>query len=539
MKKIILLAIVLILITSNLHAKYPKEQLVVLQDNGTAVSSMSENNGAFAWVSTYNKEIFYYDCFQTHQITNTNNQGNKTILDFEKGEIFFQDVWYDYSNGDTQQLSALYIYKDGNLIDLKDNTQCSWNGYKYGNRICWEGGTNASSTSDEVYLYDNGITNRITNNNYLERNPKLNNDYLVWDAMGNSDVENKFYIYKDGNTTALSVDILGYYYLLNNKGIVWQGCDGGPNCNESMRDLDHEIFFYDFDKVKQITDTPDRIETDYRVTDKLIFVISENADGQDPKLSIYNYEGEMVFEFQISTININTSMQIKDDSCIFSTSNGPNEPRNLYFFDGTTLQMIDSGLNLNYGFAFGGIGYSYGDDQGNYATYLYKDGTKELIFNDINSIPYFFDNYLVYLYAYPNIPAYKLTYLDPNLPYIQLTGNEAHRLFKGNTLKMNLTVRNPGPDKAVDIYIAEISGEDPFQMIRFFTPDGFKFQLYGYKNVLLPKDLDLSFEFYSAKIGDIPDAPLSKVSYMVIPTHAGTFIPLTAFPSTLSYELVK
>jgi len=57
--------------------------------------------------------------------------------------------------------------------------------------------------------------------------------------------------------------------------------------------------------------------------------------------------------------------------------------------------------------------------------------------------------------------------------------------------------------------------------------------------VILPEGLSLDFEFYSAQIGEIPAPPLNKLSYMVIPTHPGTFTSLTAFPSTLNYELVE
>jgi hypothetical protein len=537
MKKVVLVAIMMILISANLYAKYPKEQLVLLQDLCTIYPSVMEDNGKFAWVSPTqngNKEIFYYDGLQTQQLTFSNNQGNKTIMDFTNGEIFYQDIWYDYDNGSTQ-ISDLFLYKDGNLIKLCDNSQfISYAGYRYGNRICWVAGPYGSSTDNEIYLYDNGIISRITNNDYLERYPKLNNDYLVWVAAGSLDVENKYFIYKDGNTTELPVDILGYYYLLSDKGIIWQGCDGGPNCHETPNDLDHEIFFYDFDKVTQITDTPDKIERGYMATNDFIYVLSSNEDRTEPVLSIFDYQGEKLFEYQIPGLN-SLALGLKDDKAIFRAG----DTKNLYYFDGSSLQIIDSGHDFNYGFAFDGVGYSYKDDQGNYATYLYKNGSKELIFDAINVSPRFYDDYLVFTYPYPNMPLYKLVYLDPNLPYIQITGNESTKLQKGDTLKLSLTVKNPGPNQAVDIYIIEISGDYPFQMFRFLNPEGFKFQLYGYTNIMLPKDLDLSFQFYSAKIGDIPDAPLNKVSYIVIPTHAGTFIPLTAFPSTLSYELAK
>jgi hypothetical protein len=537
MKKFILVMTILILISTIIYAKYPKEQLVLLQDLCTSGSSIMEYNGKFAWVlktTRYNEEIFYYDGLQTNQLTNDNNQGVKEILDFTSGEILYSDTLQDKVSGNN--IYSLYLYKNGSKIDLSNNNKFNGFAKRFEDRICWISGPVPGSSKNEIYLYQNNEIKKITDNTYSEIYLCLNKDYIIWVDSGSYDVENRFFIYKGGNTTELPVDILGYGFTLNDKGIVWRGCDGGPNCDETPDDLDHEIFFYDFDKITQITDTLNRIEKEYMITNELIFVLSTNESWNEVKFNIFNYKDEKIFEEQIPGFSSFNSLELKDDKAIFQTSGNM---ATLYYFDGKTVQTIYSGHYFYYSFAIGGFGYSYSDEDGNFVSYLYKDGTKELISFDINGSVGFLENYLLFYYTYPNTSVYKLMYLDQNLPYIQITGNESTKLQKGDTLKLSLTVKNQGPDHAVDIYIVEISGEYPFQMFRFLNPDGFKFQLYGYKNVMLPKDLDLTFEFYSAKIGDIPDAPLNKVSYMVIPTHAGTFIPLTAFPSTLSYELVK
>jgi hypothetical protein len=527
MKKLILLTILMILISINSFAKYSPQQLVTLQDMSSGGGSILEDNGKFAWITeteNYFTEIFYFDGFKTYQITNDDHDGTKNLIDFRNREILYQDVWYDYDNGGNQVVD-LYLYKYSNVINLSNDNR--YNGFvnRYDDRICWISGPYAGSANNEVYLYENGTINRITNNDYCELGSLLNKDYLVWVAKGNSDVEDRFFIYKDGNITEFPINILLYQFFLSDKGIVFQGCDDGEHCSEvNPPDLDHEIFFYDFNNIIQITDTPDRNERDFHISNDIIVVSNGSID-------IFDYNGEKKLEVQNATM---AYPEVKNSKYLFRGNLGE-----LYLFDGNNLQTLDSEHDFwDVGFTLGGVGCAY-QENGNIFTYFYKDGKKELIFDAFSSYAGFYENYITYTYRYSETGIYKLVYLDPNLPYIQLSGNEAHRLWKGDTLEMSLTVKNPGPDQAVDIYIFEISGELPFGMIRCLTPEGFKGEFYGYKNVMLPKDLDLTFEFYSAKIGDIPDAPLSKVSYMVIPTHAGTFIPLTAFPSTLSYELVK
>jgi len=517
-----------------LYAIPQLEQLVLLQDKTTSTDSWMEDNGEFVWISETGRsseEIFYFDGKKTIQVTD--NDVDKTIIDFRNGEILFKDE----SDGDID----IYLYKEGVITNLSNNDLYDSYVQRYGDRICWMTGLDFVSADNEVYLYENGNVKQITNNDYSEIYPLLNENYLVWIAYGNPDFEDIFFIYEDGNISQLEVDIWGNKFILTESYIIWQGCDGGENCSEFRTDFDHEIFVYDFNEIRQISDSPDREEHVITASNNLIVWYSTGYNP-DPKyrMGIYNFSETIIHDASDSFGGLYVGyIKLRDDKLLFKDK--VDGVLTLFLFDGTDINIIESGNELasySYGFTFGGVGLTLNED-GFLKTYLYKDGKKELIFDVLNSYVGFYDNCLTTGYSYPDSSLGKSLLVDPELPYFILNCDALNQLRLKDEFTFNLSVENPGPERAVDVYIIELSGEHPFELIRFLTPIGFKYELYGFKNVALTEGLSMSFDFYSAMVVNIPDEPLNIVSYMVIPTHPGTFIPITAFPSTLNFELIK
>jgi len=466
MKRFALVFLAVLIISANSFAKYPKEQLVLLQDLKTGGGSPFEDDGKFVWTSetdSYSKDIFYFDGLETIRITNDTNK--EIIEDFWNGEILYRsDVDGDYD---------VYLYKDGEIKNLSNND--IYDGYvdRDGNRICWMSGTTSDSNDNEVYLYEDGIVKRITNNDYREYYPKLNKDYLVWAVPDDGETGDRFFIYKDGKTVEYPFDILfsfsGMKYILTDRGIIWQGCDGGENCSETGGvDLDHEIFLYDFENITQLSDTPDAEEAGFKASNDLIiwYSVAINQYNEEYECILYFYNYKDILEYKVSQQQYGglgwSATILNDDKALFRDE--IDGIYYLYLFDGETFQPIHSDSASNYftfGFTLDGVGLNYEVDDYRY-TYLYKDEKKELIFDAFSSPAGFYDNYITFSYKYPDRKLYKSVFLDPQLPYFILEGNESYRLRKGDQLNLGLKIENPGPERVVDVYIIEILGECPF-----------------------------------------------------------------------------
>lgn len=109
---------------------------------------------------------------------------------------------------------------------------------------------NFDGNSVEIYLYSNGFSRKITDNNYIEGYPDINNSgAIVW--AGRQFPNYKIYLYNGENikeiatisVSPLETDYDGHARINNSGQIVWDSFDGN----------DYEIYLYSGGIISQIS----------------------------------------------------------------------------------------------------------------------------------------------------------------------------------------------------------------------------------------------------------------------------------------------
>ena len=215
-----------------------------------------------SWGSGNSYEIYYYNG-SISRITN-NSLANLQPKINDNGQIIYSEYsWYTPNN------QKLISYNNGNYSEITDGSypltqyylnnkgQLTWGGANSGSGVYVKNnGINTrlpNSVSDtsindigqvayikysngkyQVFKYDinSGIDTQITNNNYFNSDPQINNyGQIVWQATGGDLGNNKeLYSYINGNIIQISNNNYDRSFQLNDIGqVVWAGSNGNDS----------------------------------------------------------------------------------------------------------------------------------------------------------------------------------------------------------------------------------------------------------------------------------------------------------------------
>ena len=186
------------------------------------------NNNKVVWTGYdgSNWQIYLYDG-SIKQITNTNEipytpqiNDNDLIVWSERwgSPREFQIFYFDASQDDSQieRIDDINYYHNPNY----GSPQVNNNGC-----ITWAG-VGDSSNDTEIYLYDGAETFQITDNDYSDVLPKINNNnYIVWNGNNGTTYEtNEIYLYDNVSISQITDNDIGDQNVqINDNGlIVWE-----------------------------------------------------------------------------------------------------------------------------------------------------------------------------------------------------------------------------------------------------------------------------------------------------------------------------
>jgi len=332
-------------------------------------------------------------------------------------------------------------------VELGANTTDSY--YPYLNNlgeVVWRGSLGGYQ---QVFLYSNGTTAQVSNNNYNKYNPQINDSsQIIWteDQGANDQIEiyksgtiskvgdNPYstpqlnaagqvawidsnyngYVYSDGENTLINYfqtnnrDVLCEYVDINSSGTVaWAGSyydkDGDPN-------FPYYNLYVGDDKITNSTSSS---------TSEQIYFVDINNSGQAiyvkgvmPGHSLYLYNGSSVAKISDTVTSI--SAKISDNGNIVWHQTWGNDSR-LYCYDGS-VRFIDS-AGSQYSFdinASGQIVWTNGTD-----IYLYSNGVSTKFYSvstyDKYDFTYYYDGgqgdyYTGYVYTPTGYDGYQVGY---------------------------------------------------------------------------------------------------------------------------------
>ncbi len=246
-------------------------------------------NGQVVWGSFNNSgagDIYLYDEGKIIQITH--DSGNWFPQINNPGDI----TWMHFDGTDSE--IYLYVAESENIVQVTNNDfndTFDWSNsypiktFNDNREIVWRGGANP--VDNEIYLYNDGTIDQITNNSLYDHLPRLNEaGQIVW--IGGKQV----YFYDGGDIKQITLS--GYLKdepSINDDGdLVWMDwVDGAMNS---------EIYYYNYS------------------TSSITRITNNNNTDTNPKI---NNQGHVIWE---SWINEN-----------------PND-REIFYYDGTDITQL-------------------------------------------------------------------------------------------------------------------------------------------------------------------------------------------------------
>ncbi len=200
-----------------------------LTDNAYWDGSPSiSDSGYVAWPGSdgSDSEIFLYDGTSTTQLTNNEYYDGAPYVDMNNsGWVVWAmcdggpDWWCP--DGDYE----IFLYDGVTTTQLTDNDyDDEYPRINNQGQVVWQGGSEYSSPYYEIFLYNGTTTTQLTDNHYWDQRPQIgDNGWVVWQA-GTYDEGMGIWLY-DGSTSS-RITGFGLNPKINNDGwAVWYGCD--------------------------------------------------------------------------------------------------------------------------------------------------------------------------------------------------------------------------------------------------------------------------------------------------------------------------
>jgi hypothetical protein len=325
---------------------YDGRRIVALSDNehrGDYYPKIS-NSGQVVWMgSSEDTHVYLYDGNTTRVVSQGVGVNPNYIPDInDMGVVVWDDRYEVYmSDGVNRTNISSRPGRDENP-KINDHGVVVWQG-------CDTADCSYLGDGDyEIFLYDGTSTTQLTNNGFHDENPQINNNgYVVWNGgmcktevckntIGDGDHE--IFLY-DG-TTIMQITDNDYREVnpkINEMGqVVWEGCDT-EDCGVGG-DGDYEIFLYDGSTVTQIT-VNDYEDYGPNMNDSGHVVWNGGSSGSySADLEIYLYNGTAITQItdnDYGDVNpkINDSGQI-----VWDADDGVSQE--IYLYDGAAVTKL-------------------------------------------------------------------------------------------------------------------------------------------------------------------------------------------------------
>jgi hypothetical protein len=164
---------------------------------------------------------------------------NNAISDWNAKICEGQVIWMSDQNGDNQA-DALWLFDGNNTVHLADGDNL-WNARLDGGRVVWRG------DDGEIYLYQGGSTENISNNGGSNGDPSISDGLVIWQSY----MDYRLMIFDcDQGAIIGDTEPLGWDYSLNHgliTGVFWDWTSGK-----------HEIFLAEpyYRPIIQVQPTP-------------------------------------------------------------------------------------------------------------------------------------------------------------------------------------------------------------------------------------------------------------------------------------------
>lgn len=239
-------------------------------------SPQSNNAGQVVWSEWdgTDHEIFFYDGTTVIQLTD-NDRIDRFAQINDSGAV----AWYGLGVWLSDGASTIQIAAEGGVgVQLNNNGE-----------VVWEGGDGSDT---EIFLYDGSGVTQITDNDFDDHDPQINDSGLVvWWGQTHADSDYEIFRYDDGGITQITDnDYTDWRPRINNSGqAVWVGILelGG----------DREIFYYDGTGITQVTDNEG---TDYHPQINDNGVVVWEGQGLNGHFDIFLYDGTETVQLSMS-----------------------------------------------------------------------------------------------------------------------------------------------------------------------------------------------------------------------------------------------
>jgi hypothetical protein len=268
--------------------------------------------------------------YTTSQIAKIDNAFYGDLDINNSGQIVYEAMFYDSINH--LNINYIYLYSEGIIKEIAigsthEMTGCLGPRINDNSEIVYR---NFDGNHNEIYLYSNGSSKKITDNDYDNGYPYINNSGLiVW--AGRYSPNYKIYLYNGSNIQEIanvspSIGENNYNCvpaINNNSQIVWSSFDGN----------DYEIYLYGGGIISKITNNSRR---DYAFSSSINNngdIVWSGDDGNDTE--IYLYHNGVITQITNNTCS-DSSPRINDKLEITWKSVDGNKITIYRYYNGTT-----------------------------------------------------------------------------------------------------------------------------------------------------------------------------------------------------------
>ncbi len=262
----------------------------------------------------------------------TNNDFNDNFGNMDEGLLAWQG-----GEGDLATTKEIFLYDITKemTIQITDNDYDDRLPQVNNRRVTWIG-IPPDGSDYEVFLYDyeTGITRRITDNNLIENHPRMNDGYITWYAWESPYIgAAEIYLYNIATDQTIKItnnQYSDYYPYIKEGKVIWWGHRGKST----------EILFYDISTGETTQLTDNNIPEDSAQLDNGLMVWRALIDGE-VKLFLHDFTSGQTLP--IADPLYSYSYSLYEGKVVYVKPDGTGKEFFLYnYFDGTTTQVTNN-----------------------------------------------------------------------------------------------------------------------------------------------------------------------------------------------------
>jgi len=169
-----------------------------LSDNTESDDEPQVWGSSVVWAGLSPREIFFYDGLTVHQLTSTGQNDRTPRVYGNVGDDDFSVVWSGY-DGDTFEI---YRYDGTTTEKLTDSTYGRDGPEIHGSRIACQGWL--EDGRQHAFLIDESGTHAVSPDTQMIYYPQVSESIVAWWATTSTDYQGEIYVYEDGIVTRLT-----------------------------------------------------------------------------------------------------------------------------------------------------------------------------------------------------------------------------------------------------------------------------------------------------------------------------------------------